>query len=487
MPRRIAANTLNGSTIKILNTIRANAALEYQQSVPVVEKTTDIPKVGEFILGNPSISNQFLNALINRIALVRVQSSIFNNPYAPLKKGYIGFGETVEEVFAEIVRVRTFDVEKAPSREFARTLPDVKTAFHAINWNVQYPLTIEQNTLRQAFTSAEGVTSFIESLISRINQAAEYDEFLLFKYLIIKGLSKGQFKPVNIGAASDFQKAVVQARSLSNLLTFRKRDYNARGVLTVTPRNDQFIFLDTEYEAEQDVNVLASAFNMDRTTFLGQRRLIDHFYEFDNERFNEIRRQSDQIEEVTEEELELAKDVKFILLDKEWFQVYDVTTQFSDTQVASGLYWNYFLNIQKIVSTSPFANALAFVATSTAPTLPDTLTASVTQALRAKEHSVVIVELDEIQTLATTSHNFIQTLDATQKQIAVKDYGLYTFSRSGGTTIPEITVSGVKYIAGAGISPTTAVGTTVTFTKEGVEPEPDPDTGGGGSGGGSGS
>ena len=82
MPRRIANTTLNASTIDILNVIRQNASLEYQASVPVVAQAQDIPHVGEVLLGYPALANQFINALVNRIAIVRVQSATFNNPYS---------------------------------------------------------------------------------------------------------------------------------------------------------------------------------------------------------------------------------------------------------------------------------------------------------------------------------------------------------------------------------------------------------------------
>lgn len=70
MPRRIAKSTLQASTLDIMNVIRQNASYDYQQSVPVVAKASDIPKVGEVICGTPAFANQYINALVNRIALV---------------------------------------------------------------------------------------------------------------------------------------------------------------------------------------------------------------------------------------------------------------------------------------------------------------------------------------------------------------------------------------------------------------------------------
>ena len=169
MPKRIAQNVLNASTIDILNVIRQNASYDYQQSVPVIEKSSDIPRVGEVICGTPAFANQFLNALVNRIALVRVQSATFNNPYSILKKGYLEFGETVEDIFVSIANVVDYNAEKAEGREFKRNLPDVKSAFHVMNWRVMYPVTIQDEDLQLAFLSMDGVTNLIAKIVDSVN------------------------------------------------------------------------------------------------------------------------------------------------------------------------------------------------------------------------------------------------------------------------------------------------------------------------------
>ena len=86
MAKRIAVSTLNASTIDILNTIRENASYQYQSLVPTVTTATDIPKVGEVLFGYPSMANEFVNALVNRIAAYRITSKVYNNPLVELKK-----------------------------------------------------------------------------------------------------------------------------------------------------------------------------------------------------------------------------------------------------------------------------------------------------------------------------------------------------------------------------------------------------------------
>lgn len=359
MPKRIALTNLNARTIDIMNTIRANASAQYQDSIPEVTTEHDLPQVGEYIVGYPAMANEFVTALLNRIAQVRVKSAIFNNAYAKFKKGYLEFGETVEEVFVQITKARAFRADKAASREFKRTIPDVKTAFHIMNYRVQYPATIQNEDLRRAFTSFDALDDFIARIISNLTTAAEYDEYLLCKYLLIKGVNQGAIKVETV--TGNNQAMATAFRATSNKLPFLSDKYNEAGVITNTPKADQYIIMDAAYNAEFDVDVLSAAFNMDKAEYLGKLELVDDFTTFDNERFEVIRGESDQIETVTDAELANMANVKAILIDQEWFQLYDNLTQMTENYVASGLYWNYYLNVWKTVSFSPFSNAVAFV------------------------------------------------------------------------------------------------------------------------------
>ena len=467
MAYRVAQTTLNASTIDILNVIRQNASYDYQQNVPVVAQASDIPHVGEVIYGTPAFANQFINALVNRIALVRARSATFNNPYARLKKGYLEFGETVEEIFVQIAKVVKFDPEKAAAREFKRTLPDVRSAFHAMNWRVMYPVTIQDDDLKRAFLSIAGVQDLIAKIVDSVYKAAEYDEFLLFKYLLIKGVSSGKMKPVSIDAAQP-SDAAKKFRGTSNKLTFMSSDSNAAGVKTATPRENQAIFMDAMFNAEYDVDVLAAAFNMDKATFIGQLYLIDDFAAFDNDRFAEIRANSDGLEEVTAEELAIMADVKAVLVDEEWFQVYDNNTKFTEQYAAAGLYWNYFFHTWKTISYSPFSNAVVFVASTANIALPSAVVVEVADKSIA-DGATVLTLIPQVDSATVAPHNceFTQIEAATTAGVAIQKYGAVLIPASASATNLklELTIDGTKYTAATNINASTNVGTTLTFSK----------------------
>lgn len=468
MPTKVGISKLNASTMDILNTIRANASAAYQQYVPTITQANQITKIGDVLMGYPSLANEFISSLVNRIAFVRLKSATFNNMYSKFKKGYIETGETIEEVFINLCKAREFNVEKAEAREFKRTIPDVRTAFHNINYRVQYPITIQDEDLRQAFVSLSGVTDLIGKIIDSVYRSAEYDEFLLFKYLIIKGVTSGKFYPVPVDM-SDMKNAAVKFRGISNTLPFINTKYNAAGVHTNTDKSEQEIFMDANFNAEFDVNVLASAFNMDKADFMGRLNLIDDWTTFDNDRFDVIRAGCDGLEEVTSTELALMANVKAIIIDPEWFQVYDNLARMTEQFVASGIYWNYFYNIWKTVSTSPFSNAVVFVDSTADTSLPNTITLTVDSIVDSGTAKIVTFKLPDADTLEDRNFEFVQD-DATAiaQGVAVHKYGAYIIP-SGATisgVYPKVKIGGVLYTSGTALSNLDDVGDTATLTRD---------------------
>lgn len=466
MPRKIAVSTLNASTIDILNVIRQNASYEYQKNVPVVERAKDVVKVGDVLYGTPALANQFINALVNRIALVRVQSATFNNPYEILKKGYIEFGETVEDIFVSIAKVVEFDPEKASAREFKRTFPDVRSAFHVMNWRVMYPVTIQDEDLKQAFLSIDGVQNLIAKIVDSVYTAANYDEFLLFKYLIIKAVSHGHMYPICVGEGTKLTDVAKKFRGTSNKLPFMSSDYNDSGVKTTTPKDRQVIFMDADFNAEFDVDVLAGAFNMDKADFMGRLFLIDNWGTFDNARFNEIRENCTGIEEVTDDELALMTGIKAIICDENWFQVYDNKSQFTENYVASGLYWNYFYHQWKTISTSPFANAVVFV---TKIDEPEEITAKIVDKSVSNEATTLTLKVStEGKTLQPNNVSFVQTEELTKDGIAVHPFGALLIPDAKASTEIQLvaTINGVTYTGDPLSASALKVGQAVTMSKE---------------------
>lgn len=464
MAKRPAVSKLNASTLDILNVIRQNASQQYKDLIPDVTRSEDIPRVGDVMFGYPSLSNEFCEALMTRIAFVAIKSATFYNPYADLKKGYLMTGELIEDIFVNIAKVYAFHNDEAvEKRELATEKPDVRSAFYAINWRVQYKTSVSDEQLRTSFTSMDGVQDLINRIIEQIYVAERYDEFLLFKYLMIKGVNAGHMYPVNAGATTE--SAAIAFRGYSNLATFPKTQFNQEGVLNSVPRERQAIFMDSLYNAQFDVEQLASAFNMDKTTFFGNLYLIDDWTTFDNDRWAQIRAQGNQVDLVTPEELAVMGHVKAVLVDTDWFQCYDNLLQMTSTYVATNLTWNYFLTAFKTIAHSPFSNAIVFVDNEQAITLPTTIKANVTGVDTASVGTVVTLEIQsEPSTINGGAPQFVQTQDATEKGIAVHKYGVYIFPPTATETTPTVIAGGKTYTAAGAMTTAVTVGTEIQLS-----------------------
>ena len=133
------------------------------------------------------------------------------------------------------------------------------------------------------------------------------------------------------------------------------------GVKNVTPKDRQYLIMTTDADARMDVNVLASAFNMDKAEFMGHRILVDSFSEFDTERLQEIFADGDvSYEPFSSDDLALLAAVEAVIVDEEWFMIYDKLFKFTEQYNGQGIYWNYWLHVWKVFSVSPFQNAVVF-------------------------------------------------------------------------------------------------------------------------------
>lgn len=351
--------------MQLLNVIRSDASQAYRDRVP--EATQDnIAEIGNPILNYEATRNEFLDALVNRIGMVIITSRSYNNPLKRFKKGMMSLGETVEEIFVNIIKAEPYYLvddqgKTAAQDEFERRLPNVLAAFHKRNRQDKYPVTIQNDDLRTAFLSYQGVEDLVSKIIEAVYTSDEYDEFLLMKNVFFEAGMRGALRPVTVpGLDSDVnaKKTMTLFRQTALDLTFMRSDSNFMGVTTHTPLDEQVIFILSSVAATVDVEVLASAFNMDKTNFIGRRVIVDDFGGLEKE------------------------GVIAIAADEDWFMVFDNYLTMTSDYVASRLYYNYFLHHWETLSYSPFKNVIAF--TTTAPSVTDVAitpgTASVTKA-----------------------------------------------------------------------------------------------------------
>lgn len=358
--------TKTNVSVDVLNAIRNASSQNYKDYVPVATPNAEvIRKIGAVLVDSPNLANEFISTLVNRIARVYISSRSYQNPWSFFKKGVLEYGETIEEIFVNIAKPYTFDQQEAEQKVFAREIPDVKSAFHVMNYQKFYKVTISEDQLRQAFLSLEGVTDLIAKITETLVTSMNYDEFLTMKYMLARRLLDGLMYTEKIDPIStaNMKSIISKIKGVSNDMTFMSTKYNLMGVYNHTTKDRQYIIVNSKFDATMDVEVLASAFNMDRAEFFGHRVLIDSFATLDNTRLSELFKDDSTYKEITQDELLALDTIPAILVDEDFFQIYDNLLKFTDNYNGQGLYWNYWYHAWKTFSVSPFANNVAFIST----------------------------------------------------------------------------------------------------------------------------
>ena len=401
MPNRPVVTNLNARSVGILNAIRNNASAEYYNAVPRAEDTTEsIRAVGQAITAFQPRMNEFVSALVNRIARVVVTSRMYSNPWAFAKKGLLEYGESIEEIFVDIADSVPFDPLRAETEVFKRNKPNIRSMFHAMNLQTEYPVTVSQQQLRQAFLSASGVTDLITRIVNSLYSAANYDEFIMMKYVIAVVADAGGLAFETISAVTNqatAEAAIVKIKENSTLFGFMSDKYTSAGNKNFVDTGNVYVITTAGFDALTDVDVLAKAFNIERANWAGRHVPIDSFAFNEGEiaRLNQLLADDPvyQAAPITiNGTLNTALGtISAVMMDEQFLQVYDVLNEFTEIYNPKGLYWNEFYHLWKIYSASPFVNALMFTTTAKSVTSVTISGATTANAGERKQYTAAVV------------------------------------------------------------------------------------------------
>ena len=332
--------------------------------VRIPDDTRSLHAIGDFIMSYQPYQNAFLNAVVNRIGLTIITSKMWNNPWSVFKRGFMEFGETVEEIYVNLAEPHSFDPVTASKEIYKREIPDIRAAFHTMNFQKFYKATISNDQLRQAFLSWQGITDLIAKIVDALYTGMEYDEYTVMKYMVCRSILNGDVSmeavPTVFNTADDI---VYAARGISTQMTFLKPDFNRAGVYNSTMRNDQYIIISAQMEAMIDVGVLARAFNMEYADFLGHVIVVDAFDQHDSARLAQLFANDSTYTAFTANDLTALGGVAAIIVDRDWWMVFDNFQNFTQNYNGEGLYWQYWYHTWKTFSVSPYSNARAIVST----------------------------------------------------------------------------------------------------------------------------
>lgn len=298
--------------------------------------------------GMNSLRNEIFNELLNRIALVKFHKFEFNNPLGRFKRGYITAGEVIQEIATDVIQGREFTEDGDEPDQFKKFKPDVKAAYHRINRQMVYPITVDDDRMKRAFINEFGLAHMIGDIVSTMSNSNELDEFIYCKQLFESTYSSSEFpiQTTQIIEVPDIRTDKTKVpdflevfKKQLRLMSFPSRKFSASNMMLATRPNEMNLFLDVEFTVINDVYNLASAFSpeyMDlKIPIIGLDNLSE---KLDDENIIGCAAHTNSL------------------------YVYDTKRELAMAQNARGLYTNYFYHVHQEYVASPFKQMVFFKA-----------------------------------------------------------------------------------------------------------------------------
>lgn len=381
-----------------LNKIRELNTDNYQRYVPIIEDDTDISLLSSPILNNPEVQNEFISSLINRIVYTQFETKFFRNPLRVLEGDRIPLGSAGQEIYVNPAKGRKFNGD-----DFAGILSkyesDVKVQYFNLNMDLQYPVSIQRQTLKKAFVSWGDLETFIEQLSNSLYNGAYIDQYKFTKYVISGAYKDNKAIIETVTGVSNEATAkafITKAREMFLNFQTPSNKYNAwskmggygRPITTWTNPEDIVFIISNSLRSYLDVQVLADAFNIDKTTLLGNIISIDDFDMYDDEG----------------ERIFDGSNIVGMIADKSWFRIKE-QDMFLDTDYnPNNRTFQYYLNVIKMYNFSLFANGVIFA--TEAPTVNTTALAFNPNTVEMPFESNKLVNLGITPVNGTTNVTF---------------------------------------------------------------------------------
>lgn len=432
---------------EIRNTLVQDNSL-YQTQIPLVDDYTSSQVYGQSLLNLPSdLRNRFIQSLVNRIAYTRFMMDYFENPLRELAGDDLPLGAIGQEIYVNPARGRVYDIN-----DFAGLLvkyeSDIKAEYTEINFDVQYPVTIIRKELEKAFVSWGDFESFLMGISTSLYNGAYIDDYKYTKKLITNAYVNNavQMETISFAGATPTKAELegLTARLRQAYLDFMvpSTKYNAwkkvggygRSIVSWSKPENIVVFVSNKMASILDVNVLASAFNIDKADLMGRVYYVEDFDIVD-----------DNGEVVVD-----GSNIVALICDRRWFKIREKDMFMDEFYNANNRSWQSYLNVIKSFNYSLFANALMLVTALPTLNISSMAFASATASVEADEEITLTLNTTPFTATQTVTFTSSDTNEAVIKIEKVDDRhvkvtgvaeGSATITATAGEVTATISVS----------------------------------------------
>ena len=431
-----------------LNQIRESIVSDnkvYQEQIPVVSELTSSQAYGQALLSLPSdMRNKFISSLVNRISYTAFEVKYFNNPLRDLQRNELPLGAIGQNIYINPARGRVYNIDDFAGL-LAKYESDIKTEYTPINFDVQYPVTIVRKELEKAFTSWGDLERFLAGITTSLYNGAYIDDYKFTKKLITNAYTQNAVQMETYAFAgatpteAELKGLVKKLRTDYKNFQIPSTNYNAwakvggygRAIVSWSDPEDIVVFVNNQLGADIDVDVLASAFNMDKTDLIGRIYYVEDFNLTDDE---------------GNVQLDGSNIIAFIC-DRRWFKIEQKDMFLDEFYNANNRSWQTYLSVIKAFNFSFFANAKMYVKAAPTVNVSSMAFAETSVTVAEGENAEVLINTvpftanQPITVASSASGKATATIEGKKVTITGVDEGSATITATAGNVTATISVT----------------------------------------------
>lgn len=250
---------------------------DYQQRIPNPSTSSYAEHVAAiFEPMNNDLFNQF-TGMLNGLIGTTVESDLFENPLAVLKKPAVRFGNSERAVAFKYLQAHSY----APDTETLLKVekPEIVEWFYSVGTPRRYEFSWSRYELERAFASdGYGFDDMLTGMISQMYSSANYDEMNIMLQMFAEANQRfSALYNYNLSAAptneATSKELLTAIRAVAGRMKFPTTLYNHIDVPVHENGDGLVLFITPEAMANLDVQALAYVFQLDKADI--QYRIIE--------------------------------------------------------------------------------------------------------------------------------------------------------------------------------------------------------------------
>ena len=287
--------------------------------------------------------NQFLNALVNKIAYQKVDAPNVSNPFDKYWGFPINYGDTIENVFTPLKQGKKFNSDA--TNPFAKEKPEVIPLYGQINYEMQYKVTIEDAMLRRAAFNEYGFMQLIDTILANQPKARALDHYWATLTMLNNAdLFANGFETVTRGANDKATAEVVTKKIIEVVSSFQLPVNTNNKLQQYNPTELSKCLLIIKQDVLNSINLdyLAGVYNLSKVELIKNIIPVASF------------------QTLNESGETIGEDLDFMIIDTDGLDMHKALEDGGELYNPEGKYTNHYLNSWALFGFKYYYNARAF-------------------------------------------------------------------------------------------------------------------------------